>query len=54
MLYDEEARQALVKAQRRYVYESGCLQSGRASQIVADLVMQMARKPKKEAAGRTV
>ena len=41
ILYDEEARQTLAEAQRRYVYESGCWQNGQASQIVADSVTQM-------------
>lgn len=50
MLYDEEARQKLAEIQRRHACESGFLQNGQASQIVADLVTQMAKesKPTKE------
>lgn len=48
MLYDEEARQKLAKIQRRYACESGLLQNGQASQIVADLVTQMAEEAKQE------
>ena len=48
ILYDKDTQQSIAKAQRNYIRESDCLQSGRASQIVADLVMQMAEESKQE------
>lgn len=49
-LYDEPTRQALAEAQRRYIADSGCWQDGQASQIVADLIIQMIAESRRRTA----